>query len=402
LPGPKRARRERTDEWAKIQQWTLWPEQELYEAIRPLVLYHETAGERAKEIDVPQRTLARKADAFEKLGMQSLFSSEEHGGVRESSLTLPEEIRQLIVDLHFELPSMSWREIAEVCYIRHGRRPHHKHVKRIATVGPPPSLQVRRYQPWHLIPDPAERKLAVIRLHTEGWSITSIAQYMQVSRPTIYDTLQRWTEEGVAGLSEKSRARKGPRKVTLKITNEVRKLQENPLLGKWRMSAALSRMGIEVSPTTCGRIMEANRQLYSLEKPQRAPREKLEMPFKAVRRHQFWSADIRYIEEHLLPDPKPVYIITVFENFSRCVLASAISPTQNQWDFLAVLAEAIRRYGAPEALVTDGGGQFYSSQALQLYDMLGIRKERIEPGEPWQNYVRRVGGFEIPATCRGG
>jgi putative transposase len=390
LPGPKRARRERTDEWAKIKQWTLWPEQELYEAIRPLVLFHETPGKRAKEIDIPQRTLSRKADEFEKLGMQSLFSSEEHGGARESSLTLPSEIRQLIVDLHFELPSMSWREIAEVCYIRHGRRPHHKHVKRIATAGPPPSLQARRYQPWHLIPDSAERKLAVIRLHSEGWSITSIAQYLQVSRPTIYSTLQRWMEEGVAGLDEKSRARKGPRKVTLSIANEVRKLQENPLLGKWRMSAALARMGIEVSPTTCGRIMEANRQLYSLEKPQRPPREKLEMPFKAVRRHQFWSADIRYIEDHLLPDPKPVYVISIFENFSRTVLASAISPTQNGWDFLAVLAEAIRRYGAPEALVTDGGGQFYSSQALQLYDMLGIRKERIEPGEPWQNYAETL------------
>jgi len=109
MPGPKRSRRERTEEWASIKQWTLWPEQELYEAIRPLVLFHETAGERAKEIDIPQRTLSRKADEFEKLGMQSLFSSEEHGGARESSLTLPEEIRQLIVDLHFELPSMSWR-----------------------------------------------------------------------------------------------------------------------------------------------------------------------------------------------------------------------------------------------------------------------------------------------------
>ena len=52
MPGPKRVRRERTDEWASIKQYTLWPEQELYEAIRPLV-FSETAGERAKEIDVP-------------------------------------------------------------------------------------------------------------------------------------------------------------------------------------------------------------------------------------------------------------------------------------------------------------------------------------------------------------
>src|SRR3989440_7499466 len=232
--------------------------QELYEQIRPksrpLVLFHETAGERAKEIDVPQRTLSRKADEFERSGMQSLFSSGEQGGARETSKTLPDEIRQLIVDLYFELPTMSWREIAEVCYIQYGRRPDHKSVKHIATSHHLSSLQARRYQPWHLIPDPAERKLAVIRLHSEGWSVTSIAEYLQTSRPTIYATLQRWTEEGVAGLEEKSKARKGPRKVTLNVINEVRKLQENPLLGKFRVHTALLRMGIEVSPATCARI----------------------------------------------------------------------------------------------------------------------------------------------------
>ena len=387
---PYRPRRERTEKWQDIQQWTLWPKQELYEQIRPLVLFHETAGERAKEIDVPQRTLSRKAQAFERHGMQSLFASKEQGGARETGRTLPPEIRQLIVDLHTELPTMSWREIAEVCYIRYGRSPDHKSVKHITTATPPRSLQSRRYQPWHLIPDPAERKLVAIRLHSEGWSITSIASYLATSRHTIYDTLQRWTEEGVAGLDAKPKTNKGVRKVTLKVRNEIRKLQENPLLGEYRVHTALLRMGIEVSPATCGRIMAANRQLYGLEKPKRHPRPKLEMPFKAERRHQFWSADVRYIEEHLLPDPKPVYVITIFENFSRMVLSSTISPTQNQWDYLAVLVDAIRRYGAPEAVVTDGGGIFYSNVALELYEMLGIRKERIEPGEPWQNYAETL------------
>src|SRR5260370_4732201 len=136
--------------------------------------------------------------------------------------------------------------------------------------------------------------------------------------------------------------------------------------------------------------MAANRQLYGLEKPPRSPRPKLEMPFKASRRHQYWSCDVRYIEEHLLPDPRPVYVITIFENFSRMVLSSKISATQNQWDYLSVLADALRRYGTPEAIVTDGGGIFYSNQAMQLYDMLGIRKERIEPGEPWQDYAETL------------
>ena len=232
MPGPKRVRREHTDEWASIKQWMLWPEQELYEAIRPIILYGQTAGERAKEINAAQRTLSRKADEFERDGMQSLFAEHSPREQGETSRTLPLDMRQLIVDLHAEAPFMSWREIAEVCYIRSGRKPSHNSVKQVIATGPPPSLTARRYQPWHLIPDPAERKLAVIRLHSEGWSITSIAEYMQTSRPTIYVTLQRWTEEGTRGLPEKSRARKRPRKVTLKVANEIRKLQENPRLGR--------------------------------------------------------------------------------------------------------------------------------------------------------------------------
>lgn len=95
---------------------------------------------------------------------------------------------------------MSWREIAEICYIRYARRPDHKSVKHIATSGPPPTQKTRRYQPWHEISDPAERKLAVVRLHGEGWSVTSIAEYLQCTRHTIYDTLERWAKEGVRGL----------------------------------------------------------------------------------------------------------------------------------------------------------------------------------------------------------
>src|SRR5712691_462097 len=275
-------------------------------------------------------------------------------------------------------------------YIRFGRRPDHKSVKHIATSAGLPTVQQRRYQSWHQMTDPAERKLAVIRLHSEGWSVTSIAEYLQTSRPTVYQTLERWHEEGVAGLPEKSNARRRSRKATLAVRNEIRKLQQNPLLGEYRVHTALKRLGIEVSPATCGRIMAAHRKLYGIEKEKASPRPKLEMPFKARRRHEYWRIDLRYIEEHLLPDPKLVYVITVFENFSRMVLSSRICPTQNQWDYLTVRSDALRRYGAPEAIVTDGGGIFVSNQALQLYDLLGIRKERIDPGEPWQNYAETL------------
>ena len=130
-------------------------------------------------------------------------------------------------------PPCQPREIAEICYIQYGRRPDHKSVKHIATSPPTrPSLSARRYQPWHQIPDPAERKLAAIRLHAQGWSITSIAEYLEPSRHTIYETLKRWVNEGVAGLDVKPKTNKGVRTVTLHVRNEIRKLQENPRLGR--------------------------------------------------------------------------------------------------------------------------------------------------------------------------
>src|SRR2546423_10486308 len=100
----------------------------------------------------------------------------------------------------------------------------------------------------------------------------------------------------------------------MEIANEIRKKQENPLIGEWRMHAALLQEGIKVSPRTCGRIMAKHRALYGWDKQKAPPKPKKEMPFKASRRHEYWSIDIRYIEHHQLPNIKgPVYVISILE-----------------------------------------------------------------------------------------
>jgi len=125
------------------------------------------------------------------------------------------------------------------------------------------------------------------------------------------------------------------------------------------------------------------------------------MPFQASRRHQHWTADVRYLDMHQL-GVGMIYCHSSLENYSRCILASMLSRTQDLTAYLMVLYAAIRRYGSPEALVSDGGGIFKAIRAMASYETLGIKKEQIEKRQAWQNYVRRVGGFEIPASCRGG
>lgn len=74
--------------------------------------------------------------------------------------------------------------------------------------------------------------------------------------------------------------------------------------------------------------------LYGLPKPAKAPHNPKPMPFAAQYRHHVWSTDVRYVD-HALGDFK-VYAITILDNYSRAVLASDLSLTQDLGAFLRV------------------------------------------------------------------
>jgi hypothetical protein len=111
---------------------------------------------------------------------------------------------------------------------------------------------------------------------------------------------------------------------------------------------------------------------------------------KAGGRKQFLSPShhICYIEHHRLGDQDgPYYIVTLLDNYSRKIVASAPSRTQDLWAFLLVFCTALYVYGAPAVLVSDGGSVFRANAARRTYEHLGIRKEQIEPRQAWQNLV---------------
>ncbi len=387
MAKPKRERVERTEDWAQLKRHLNWPEQVLYELIRPVVIFGETATERARATGTHARTIDRQAARFDRAGMRGLVPAHPPSAA-EDPRSLPPPMRQLIVNLRAEVPSMALREMARICEVQFARRPSHHSVQKVLAAGPAPSVTVRRFPPYAHMPDLIQRRLAVVRLHAEGWHITTIARYLHTTRQTVYRILQRWVAEQFAGLVDKSHAPHRPvTKATLPLANHVRQLQQNPELGAWRIHAALLQMGISVSPRTCGRILASNRALYGLAQPKRSPRVKQEMPYKASRRHEFWSIDIRYIEKHQLENPKPVYVISILENYARALLASALSPTQDLLAVLVVLFDALRKCGGPEAIVSDGGAVFRAKRLLTAYAALGIRREQTPPGQPWTNYI---------------
>jgi putative transposase len=296
-------------------------------------------------------------------------------------------MRQAIVDLHAEYPVHRVDEIARILYIQFGRRPSAQTIKLTLANGPKPSRTSRRFPLFEDVTDPRERRLAIIKLHTEGWTPTSIAGYLGTSRQTIHTTLKRWIEEQFAGLVDKSsRPYQPARKVTLQAMQEVKKMQINPELGEYRVSATLEQLGIKLSSRTCGRILALNRHLYHLQMSKRSEHTKKELPFHSAYRHHYWFVDIRYLDMHQLGEGM-VYCISILEGYSRAILASAVTRRQNCEEYIAVLYAAIRKHGCPTALVSDHGGVLRDHRAMQIYQALGIQKEEIEKRQSWQNLL---------------
>ncbi len=394
MPKRRYERREPSHDWQQIQPLLKDPAQIQYEILRPVVLWGQTPKERGAETGVSPRTIYYRANLFDQAGMASLLPAAPPPAIpRQDKRTLPPDMRQEIVDLHAQYPAFRPHELATICFLKFNRKPAPATIKLILASGPKPSTTERRFPRYADIEDGAERRRAIIRLHADGWNAKSIAGYLEVSRQTVHTTLKRWAKEQFAGIEEKSHARTGVRKVDLTAVQEVKKLAQNPLIGAYRVSAALEQMGIKLSRATCGRLLALNRDLYHLQVPRR-PRPKAEMPFRASRRHELWSVDIRYLDMHTLEGVEMVYCISILENFSRAILASAISLRQDNEAFFAVFYAAIRKHGVPEILVSDNGSVFISHATRRVCEQLGIEKKEIKKGRPYQNYIEAAFGVQ--------
>jgi putative transposase len=380
VSAPKRVRTAPTESWDRVQLRLIWPDQRQYELIRPVVLFGLTPAERAAETGISPRTIARQADSFEAEGLAAL---------RDTVLPkrLSADLRQALRALKAEYPAFTPSELVTIAAVRFGRRLSYHTVTRVLAEEPLAPPHTRRFASYHQLATGTERRLVVIRLHVEGWSVRSIAGYLETSRPTVYTVLQRWVAEDFAGLPDKPRTRKRRAlKTELRAVEAVRTLQQNPELGAFRMRAALQQLGIELSERTCGRILQTNRALYGLPGPEKKPRTPKPMPYAAKHRHQYWSVDLRYIDVHRI-DGEPVYCIAILENYSRAILASALCRRQDLSAYLVVLYAALREYGSPAALVSDNGSVFKAARAKTIYAALGLTHERIEHHQPWQDYI---------------
>jgi transposase InsO family protein len=282
-----------------------------------------------------------------------------------------------------------------VVRVAFGRKPDVRSIERVLDEAPVPLKIVRNYPPYHEAADPQEARAAIVELRLSGWSVKAIAGYLGVHHSTVYRALERWKARGFEGLADGSPGRpSGVRKADFAAVEAIRKLAQNPGLGAFRVHAALVQMDFDLSRATCGRLLAQVREVYGYEKPRGGDGAKRAMPFSATERHQIWSADVRHLDMVDEGLTGKAYSVTIMDNYSRAILASAVTRRQDLSAFLSVFYRAVELYGAPKTLVTDSGSIFLANRARAVYAKLGANKEEIEKGRPWQNFSETTFGIQ--------
>jgi len=141
-----------------------------------------------------------------------------------------------------------------------------------------------------------------------------------------------------------------------------RQYLKTPFYGSRRMTVWLRKRGHMVNRKRVQRLMRLMglEAIYPKQTTVYAPGHKV-YPYllrgvEIVRPNQVWSTDITFI-----PLRRGfLYLVAILDWYSRRVLSWRVSNTMDVTFCLEALAEALKRFGAPEIFNTDQGSQFTS------------------------------------------
>jgi len=227
-------------------------------------------------------------------------------------------------------------------------------------------------------------------------SKSAVCREFGISRKTGYKWLQRYAEQGLAGLVDRSRRpRRSPLEVSGAVVLELVRLRgEHPHWGPKKLRALLVRTGYRVGElpalATVGRILR--RAGLSETKGRGRPRRwEPTGPLETGKGpNDVWTVDFKGWWR--TGDGQRCEPLGIRDLYSRYVLCLRPMERRRGEDVRRVFAETFERYGLPEAIRSDNGAPFASlhgphglTRLSAWWKTLGIRLDRIEPGHPEQN-----------------
>lgn len=223
--------------------------------------------------------------------------------------------------------------------------------------------------------------------------VTALCWRFGFSRKTGYKWIERYRQEGIAGLSDRSRAPRGHRQAIAGAVVDrcLAVRRAHPTWGPVKVRAWLEREDRQTcwpAASTIGELF--NREGLTLKRRLRRRVPPLSAPFAGCgEANAVWCVDFK--GWFLTGDGTHCEPLTLSDAYSRYLLRCqplGRTDTEHVWP---VLDAAFREFGLPLRLRSDNGPPFASTGAGGLSRLAvrvikaGVRPERIAPGKPQQN-----------------
>ncbi|MEV5541036.1 IS481 family transposase [Saccharopolyspora shandongensis] len=253
-----------------------------------------------------------------------------------------------------------------------------------------------------------------------GSPIGEVAARYGTSRQSLHMWRQRFQQEGMNGLADRSRRpRTSPNRVVADVEALVCELRrQHPRWGARRISHELGRRGVDPAPSraTVHRILVRN----GLVDPQAQQHKRTYKRWQRAEPMHLWQMDI--VGGVPLADGRSCKLVTGIDDHSRFVVVAAVVAVPSGRAICAAFTAAMRRYGVPSEVLTDNGGQFtgryIKPQPVEvLFERIcrenGIKQRLTKPGSPTttgkierlhrtlrEEFLDHVAPFESPAAAQ--
>jgi len=214
-----------------------------------------------------------------------------------------------------------------------------------------------------------------------------------ISRVTGYKIFDRYKECGLDGLYDRSKA---PYRQANKLPFQIERTilgikKEHPSWGAPKIRDKLIREYPMIPPPAVSTIHAALDRNGLVKRRKRRRHKACGTPLSAAHTpNGLWCAD--YKGEFMLGNKQYCYPLTISDYRSRYLLAcEGLESTKSNFAF-SVFERTFKDFGLPAAIRTDNGAPFAAPWALfglsrlaVWWLRLGVRIQRIKPGQPQQN-----------------
>lgn len=247
--------------------------------------------------------------------------------------------------------------------------------------------------PWVETSPMTERQRFINDIYHGLFSMTELCARYGISRKTGYKWLQRYDDEGPAGLVDRSHA---PDHCPHRIPDDVAQAicearRGHPSWGPRKLLAWLGRQAPALTlpaPSTAGDLLARHGLVKKRARRRRHRHPGVVLP---VTKHpnDLWTADFK--GHFRTGDGVYCYPLTVADLHSRMLLGCDALVSTKGGPVRPCFERLFREYGLPAAIRTDNGVPFASTGLHGLTQLnvwwmrLGIQHQRIRPASPHEN-----------------